>query len=443
MRRTLTRRDFMKAAAFSVAAMKTGPAIAAPGSANEKLNIAIVGVGGQGAYSYGNVRKENIIAIADVDSVRAGRPFARMDASGQFTDYRRMLDKLHNELDAVVVATPDHTHFHPSYMAMDYGLHLYLEKPMAHNVWEIRKLTELAEHKGVATQLGMQRHVKDNMHRVTELVQSGAIGEVTEVHSWVNSERGMYPRQEEPQTVPATLDYDLWLGPVEHTPYDSKITPYGWRFWWDFGTGESGNWGCHILDIPFAALNLDYPTHAGADGPPPHPEMTTQAMHSWFDFPERDGRKALKLHWYQAKGGPEILKEYGLSAGGKNTLFIGTKGLLLCGFDERVLLQQDAEGNWVPKLTHEDAMEFAVPEQTVPDSPGFHVEFLNACKGDDTPPTCNFAYSGPLSETVLLANAAYRSQSSFDWDHKTMTCVNAPAAQAFIKPSYKKGWELG
>ncbi len=438
----ITRRDFIKASTLSVAVAAAGPVFAQTRNANEKLDIAFIGIGGQGAASYVNLRRENIVAAADVDSERAGKPFAMLDASQRYTDFRRMLDKVHNDIDAVVVATPDHTHFHPAYMAMDLGKHLYLEKPMAHNVWEVRKLTGLAAHKGVATQLGMQRHVKDNMHRVTELIQSGAIGDVTEVHSWVSSERGMIPRLEEPQTVPDTLDYDLWLGPVEHTPYDSKITPYGWRFWWDFGTGEAGNWGCHILDIPYTALGLEYPTRVGATGPDPHPEMTTKAMHSWFDFPAKGDRKALKLHWYQADGGPAILKELGL-AGGGNNLFIGTKGLLKCGFDDRTLYQKDADGNWAVALTEDDPMDFGVPEQTVPDSPGFHREWLDACKGGSTPPTCNFSWTGPLTETVLLANAAYRSKSEFDWDHKTMTCKNAPEAQAHIKPDYKKGWEIG
>lgn len=438
----MTRRNFLRTTAAGMAAMKAGPAFAASKSANEKLDIAIIGVGGQGNFSLKNVRHENIVALVDVDSVRAGKAFEHIEKSRRFTDYRVMLDKMHKSIDAVVVATPDHTHFHPAYMAMDLGKHLYLEKPMAHNVWEIRKLTELAAHKGVATQLGMQRHVKDNMHRVTELVQAGAIGDVTEVHSWVDSSRGMFPRGKEQTPIPSTLDYDLWLGPVDHQPYDPEVTPYGWRFWWDFGTGEAGNWGCHILDIPFAALNLDYPTHAAADGPEPDSEMTTKNMHSWFEFPAKGNRKALTLHWHQAKGGPAILKERGLSADGKNNLFIGTKGMLLCGFDERVLLQQDSGGNWETKLTQKDSMGFDVSKESVPDSPGFHMEFLNACKGDSTPPTCNFGYSGPLSETVLLANAAYRSKTSFDWDHKSMTCVDTPAAQTHIKPTYKKGWEL-
>jgi predicted dehydrogenase len=441
MSNSITRRDFIKSATISVTVAAVGPAIAQPGSANERLDVAIVGVGGQGGYSYGNLRNENIVAIADVDAERAGKPFAEMDSSHRFTDFRVMLDQVQNDIDAVVVATPDHTHFHPASMAMELGKHVYLEKPMAHNVWEVRTLTELAARNGLATQLGMQRHVKDNMHRVTELIQAGAIGDVTEVHSWVSSERGMVPRLEEPQTVPGTLDYDLWLGPVEYQPYDSKITPYGWRFWWDFGTGESGNWGCHILDIPFTALVLDYPTHAGATGPEPHPEMTPQSMHSSFDFPAKGDRKALTLHWYQAKGGPPIFQELGLPAKGNN-LFIGTKGILSCGFDDRYLYQKNANGEWKLALTHEDPMDFSVPPQTVPDSPGFHQEWINACKGDPTPPSCNFSWTGPLTETVLLANAAYRSQQEFEWDSKPMECIGAPEAQAYIRPAYKQGWEM-
>ena len=231
----ITRRDFIKSATLSTVVAASAPAIAAPGSANEKLNIAIIGPGGQGNYSYQNVKRENVVAMADVDSVRAGEAFAQMDPSRRFTDYRVLFDKMHKEIDAVVVATPDHMHYHPAITALQLDKHLYLEKPMAHNVWEIRKITELAKQKGLATQLGTQRHTNPNMHRITELIQAGAIGDITEVHSWVGSDRGLVPRLKEPQKVPATLDYDLWLGPVEHVPYDSKITPYGWRFWWDFG----------------------------------------------------------------------------------------------------------------------------------------------------------------------------------------------------------------
>ena len=432
MSKRITRRNFLKAsAAFSIASMKTGPAFAKTRNANEKLDVAVIGLGGQGNSNYNGIKGENIVAMCDVDSARAGEHFGAFDSKRKFTDYRKMFDKMHKSFDAVVVSTPDHSHFHPAYLAMDAGKHLYLEKPLAHSVWEVRTLTDLAAQKGVATQLGAQRHTKPNMHRVVELIQSGAIGDVTEVHSWVGSDRGLKPRLTTPQTIPDTLDYELWLGPVKDTPYDSTVTPYGWRFWWDFGTGETGNWGCHILDIPYWALDLKYPTHVGACGPDPHAEMTPQDMKSWFEFPARGKQVPVKLYWYQAAGGPSILKEHGLSAGGNNTLFIGSKGMLLCGFDQLNLLPE------------KDYADFEAPKPFVPDSPGFHQEFIGACKGDAPPPTCNFAYSGPMTETVLLANNAYRTQAEFDWDANTMTCKGSPEAQALITPKFKRGWKLG
>lgn len=425
----MTRRSFVKSAVFGLAGLKSGAAMARTYSANEKLNIAFVGVGGQGQDNYKDMRRENVVAVCDVDFERGGPAYRNFEKSGQFTDFRRMMDKMHPAIDAVVISTPDHTHFHPAYMALDMGKHVYLEKPLAHSVWETRILTELARKNKRVTQLGAQRHAFPNMRRVVELIQKGAIGEVAEVHSWIDSERGMVPRVPGEHPVPDTLDYELWLGPVEHQPYDPNITPYGWRFWWDFGTGETGNWGCHILDIPFWALDLDYPTHVSAGGPQPHPEMTPKEFHATLDFPAKGDRSAVKLHWHQIKGGPKILRELKVPADG-NTLFIGSKGMLLCGFKNYRLLPADKYA------------DFEGPKPFIPESPGFRQEFINACKGDATPPTCNFDYTGPMAEAVLLANNAFRSGDEFDWDHKTMTCKNAPTAQALVKPVFKKGWEV-
>lgn len=428
MPKYITRRSFVKsAAALSVAS----PAIAKTRNANEKLNVALIGLGGQGNFQYNGLKGENIVAMCDVDSLRAGKKFAEFDSKAKFTDYREMFDKMHKSIDAVAISTPDHSHFHPAYIAMDLGKHVYLEKPLAHSVWEVRTLTEKAKENNLITQLGSQRHAKSNMRRVVELIQSGAIGDVTEVHSWVSSGRGMKPRSTEPQAIPNTLDYDLWLGPAKDTPYDSQITPYGWRFWWDYGTGETGNWGCHILDIPYWALDLKHSTRCGASGPEAHPKMTTQNMTSWFEFPARGKLVPVKLYWHQAKGGPAILKELSLSLKGANTLFIGSKGMLITGFDQHKLLPED------------NYKDFEYPEQSIPASPGFHNEFINACKGDKIPPTCNFTYTGPLTETVLLANNAFRTKEEFDWDSKRMVCKNAPKSQALIKPTFKEGWDLG
>lgn len=428
MNKRMTRRAFIKTAALGVAAMKTGPAIARTLSANEKLNIAMVGIGGQGLDNYKDLRKENMVAVCDVDLQRAGPAYRHFEKSAQFTDFRRMFDKMHKSIDAVVISTPDHTHFHPAYAAMELDKHVYLEKPLAHSVWETRVLTDLAQRKGLVTQLGAQRHANPNMRRVVELIQSGAIGEVAEAHSWIDSDRGMVPRKTEQTPVPDTLDYELWLGPVEYQPYDPDITPYGWRFFWDFGTGETGNWGCHILDIPFWALDLAHPVRVSGGGQEPHPEMTPKNFHATFEFPAKGNRPAVTLHWYQAKGGPKPLKERNLPTNG-NTLFIGSKGMLICGFNDHKLLPED------------QFADFKAPAPFIPESPGFRQEFVNACKGDPTPPTCHFGYTGPMAEAVLLANNAFRAQAAFDWDYESLTCKDAPEAQKLIKPVFKKGWE--
>lgn len=430
MTKKITRRSFLQSAAFAVAAMKTGPAIAQTLSPNEKLNIAIIGIGGQGQDNFKDMRRENMVAVCDVDLERAGPAYNSFEKSAQFKDFRRMFDKMQDSIDAVVISTPDHTHFHPALMAMALGKHVYLEKPLAHTVWETRVLTDLARKKGLVTQLGAQRHANPNMRRVVELIQTGAIGTVSEVHSWVSSDRGMVPVKDITFPIPSTLDYELWLGPSpKDFPYDPEITPYGWRFFWDFGTGETGNWGCHILDIPFWALHLDYPTHVSAGGQEPHPVMTPKDFHSSLDFPAKGDRPAVKLHWYQAKGGPAILKELNVPASGNN-LFIGSKGMLLCGFDNHTLLPASQYAGFEP------------PDPFIPPSPGFRQEFIRACKGDKTPPTCNFDYTGPMAEAVLLANNAFRAGTEFDWDHETMTCTNAPEAQAYIKPEFRTGWEV-
>ena len=405
-------------------------------SPNEKLNIACIGVGGRGSANVKGVGNENIVAMVDVDEQRAGKAFETHEKSRRFKDYRRMLDAVGNQIDAVVISTPDHTHFHPAYAAMQLGLHVYLEKPLAHNVWETRTLTDFARKQGIATQLGAQRHAIPNMHRVVELIQTGAIGKVTEVHSWVGGSRGMPDIPSETPTPPSTLDYDLWVGPVPNArPYHPSFCPYGWRFWWDFGTGETGNWGCHILDIPYWALGLRYPNRVKAAGPDVDDERTPKAMHCEYQFPESNQNSPVKLHWYHGK--PDILKQKGL-AGDKekdkiskkaNTLFLGSKGMLLCGFGSHKLLPE------------EDFKSFKAPDQFIPDSPGFHNEWIMACKGE-TPATCNFDYSGPLAETVLLGNVAYRT-GNFHWDAKTLSTGDNQKAQQLIREEYRPGWEMG
>ena len=398
-------------------------------SALEKLNLAVIGIGGRGSANLGGVSKENIVALCDVDDVRAGKAFDRFSKAKKFYDYRKLFDEMGNKIDGVVISTPDHTHFHIAHRAMYEGKHVYLEKPMAHNVWECRQLTNLARKKKLATQLGVQRHTIGNMHRTVELIQSGAIGNVTEVHCWIDSDRGLPQLNKKENPIPSTLKYDLWLGPAKATmAYQPSVTPYGWRFYWDYGTGETGNFGCHILDIPYWSLDLKYPTRVGGSGGLANLKTTPKSMASWMEFPATEKRSAVKLHWSQAKGGPAILKEKGLPARGNNTLFIGDKGMLLCGFNQRTLLPED------------DFQDFTTPDPFIPDSPGFHKEWIDACKGGK-PATCHFDYSGPMTETVLLGNVAFRSLGVFDWDSKNLKSSNQ-IAQRMIKEDYAKGWEV-
>ena len=421
----LNRRNLL-AASSAVAATSILPRATRANSPSEALNIACIGVGGRGSANVGGVGKENIIAMVDVDEKRAGKSFEKHPKAQKFKDYRKMLDALGSKLDAVVISTPDHTHFHPAYAAMQLGLHVYLEKPLAHNVWETRTLTDLAREKKLATQLGAQRHAIPNMHRVVELIQSGAIGKVAEVHSWVGGSRGMPAMPKDKPPVPPTLDYDLWLGPVAGRPYHPSICPYGWRFWWDFGTGETGNWGCHILDIPFWALGLTYPSRVKAAGPEPDPERTSKAMHCEYLFPTSNQDSLVKLHWYHGK--PPILEKLSVPEKGNNTLFIGEKGMLVCGFNKLLLLPEDK------------FQGFQAPDQFIPDSPGFHREWINACKGGE-PATCNFDYSGPLAETVLLGNVAYRA-GNFEWDSENLKAKGNEKAQALIRETYRSGWAV-
>jgi predicted dehydrogenase len=423
----LSRREAIQTAAGAAAAaglwLGAGTSTSAASSPNEKLNIACIGIGGRGAANLGGVSSQNIVALCDVDEKRAGGGFTKFPKARRFQDYRRMFDAMDKNIDAVVVSTPDHTHFHPAITAMQMGKHLYCEKPMAHSVWEIREMTRMAKKMKIATQLGAQRHTLTNMHRSVELVQAGVIGKVSDVHSWIGGERGMPGAAKTGESVPKHLNWDLWLGPAADRAYSSSYCPYNWRFWWDFGTGETGNWGCHILDIPFWALGLKYPTRVDASGPEVHPQQASKAMATHLSFPDQ----GVTLHWYHAKSGPPVLKEKGLSGKGMNTLFIGSKGMLLTGFGGHVLLPDDKfEG-------------LKRPDQTIPRSPGFYNEWFTACKGG-APATCDFDYSGPLSETVLLANTAYRG-GGFDWNSDTLSTGGNKKAAGLIRTEYRKGWE--
>ncbi len=409
----------------------TRPSTALAKSPNEKLNVAVIGLGGQGRANLNAMKGENVVALCDVDDKRAGDAYEKFPKAKKYFDFRRMLDEMDAQIDAVVISTPDHTHFHPAMMAMRMGKHCYCEKPMAHSVWEVREMTRMAAKMKVATQLGVQRHVMVNMHRVVELIQSGAIGDVRECYCWVGGSRGAPEIPTEKPPVPSHLKWDLWVGPAQMRSYSPAYVPYKWRFWWDFGSGETGNWGCHILDIPYWSLGLKYPTRVDASGPPVHPQTSPKSMKARYEFPAEGKRPAMTLHYDHAATGPDVLREHNMPHKGNNTLFIGTKGMLLCGFGQRKLYPEAKFADFEP------------PAPSIPKSPGFHQEWIRACKGDKTPPTCNFAdYTGPLAETAILGNLAYRAGGGFDWEADKLKASGNAKAEEYIRPVFRKGWEV-
>lgn len=427
MARKMHRRDMIRNTTLAgVGVWLVGSAARAESnSPNEKLNIAVIGIGGRGRANLNGVARENVVALCDVDDKRAGDAYEKFPKAKKFYDFRKMLEEMDSQIDAVVVSTPDHMHAHPSVMAMRMGKHLYCEKPMAHSVYEARLMTDLAREKKLATQLGVQRHTIKNMHRVVEKIQQGVIGDVTEVHSWIGGSRGMPAIPKDTPPVPDTLKWDLWIGAGPMRSYAPSICPYGWRFWWDYGTGETGNWGCHILDIPFWALDLKYPTEVETTGPPVDPRRTPKSMHARYQFPARGDKPAVTLHWYH--GAPEILKEKKLPNSQNGSLFIGSEGMLLTTFSNHRLLP-------------EEKFQDVKVERTIPDSPGFHKEWITACKGGE-PATCQFDYSGPLAETVLLGNVAYRVGHKLTWDAAKLDAHSADA-ERLIKPEFREGWPL-
>ena len=398
---------------------------------SEKLNIAFVGVGGRGRANSHGLSSENIVALCDVDDDRAGDAYQRFPKAKKYYDFRRMLDEMDKQIDAVVVSTPDHTHFHPSYMAVQMGKHCYTEKPLCHTLREVRELTRLAAEKKVVTQMGCQRHAFEKVHRVVEVLRSGAIGEVRECHTWMNGERGMPPIPTDKPAVPSTLKWDLWLGPAAERPYSPAYVPYDWRWWWDFGTGETGNWGCHLVDVPYWAMELKYPRRVEVVGPPVHPQTTSKWMTSRLEFPARGEKPPFTLHFHHSKEPPRAWKEYNIRGDeGRSNLFIGSKGQLLSHFHDYKLYPE------------KDFADFEPPPKSIPDSPGFYNEWLRATKGDKTPPTCGFDYSGPLTEVILLGNTSYRAGKSFDWDGENFQASEMEALAPYMSSEFRKGWEV-
>jgi predicted dehydrogenase len=442
--RKISRRRFLQAGGASAVAAGfwlTGGVTESharqPG-ANDRLNIAIVGCGGQGAgnASQSAIRSENIVALCDVDANRARTIFDRYPNLPKYTDFRVMFDR-HRDIQAVVVSTPDHTHFHASAHAIRRGKHVYTEKPLTHSVWEARQLKLLASRHKVSTSMGNHGTAAAGIRTGAEIIRSGAIGDVREVHVWTNRpgtfwRQGQDSRPNQRPEVPATLAWDLWLGPAPERPYHSDYAPFAWRGWWDFGTGGLGDMGCHTMNLAFMALQLGPPSSIVAETDravnnesPPNGLMVT------YEFPARGNRRALTLKWYEVRRPAANLFD-GEEVRSSGSLFIGSRGKLY---------SPDDYGSTYILLPRADFRNYRLPQPTIPRSPGHHAEWIRACKGGE-PAMANFVdYAGPLTEIVLLGNVAIRTGRRLAWDSERLQATDLPAAAPFIRRAYRRGWD--
>jgi predicted dehydrogenase len=433
MNLSLNRRQFLKRAGASSAGLlftRISFGSQRKQSPNEKLNIGIVGVAHQGAYNLNNVAGENIVALCDVDETYLAETAKRFPGARTYNDFRRLLDQ--KDIDAVVVATPDHTHAVATVAALKSGRHVYCEKPLTRTLSECRVVMDTARRAGHATQIGTQIHAGTNYRRVVELVQSGAVGSVAEVHVWVNATYGGHDRPTDTPPVPSPLHYDLWLGPVPYRPYSPSYLPAVWRNWWAFGGGSLADFGCHFMDLPHWALGLRTPLSAEVvDGPSVHAESVPPWLIVRYAYPARAQQPPVTLTWYHGgrQPGPDILSA-DLAANWKGgVLFVGTKGQLLSDYSKHLLLPEKDFAGFVP------------PAPSIPDSIGHHAEWIQACK-TGSPTTCNFDYSGALTEAVLLGNVAFRARAKIDWNSAKLQARGCRQAEQFIRHEYRKGWKI-
>lgn len=456
-RSATNRRQFLSQSLAAAGALGF-PAIVSSRSPNARLNLAFIGVGGRGAANIhgltgvsvagkggGGQPTENVVAICDVNGMNLDQAAAAFPKAARFRDFRKLYEEA-KDFDAVVVSTTEHTHAYATMPALRLKKPVYCEKPLTRDIAEARVVTETAAQAGVVTQMGTQIHGMPNYRRVVELIQSGAIGKVSEVHVCVSRAWGLQSQEDaaknkdvvfvterpkEAQTPPPYLDWDLWLGPAPYRPYHEVYFPGPkWYRWWDFGNGTMSDLGSHWNDLPFWALKLDAPLTVEAFGPEPHPEIAPASMSAVYEYGPRGDMPACRLHWHQGANKPDVWKnDPFISQWGSGVLFIGDQGMLLSDYGKHVLL---------PEAKFKD---FQRPKPFIADSPGQHVEWLNAIR-NGTPTGSPFSYAGPLSEANHLGNVAFRAGSKIVWDAKAMRITNNEAANRFIRRQPRAGWSL-
>ena len=433
----MKRRTFLKqsaAAGAGLVVLKSG-ILRAGNSPNEKLNIAVIGVAGRGGANLNSVKSENIVALCDVNEKNLASAAERFPRAKTYIDWRKCLEQ--KDIDAVVCSTTDHTHAFVNIWAMNRGKHVYCEKPLANSVEEAQMVRKTyIKNKGrLATQMGTQIHASDNYRRMVELIKNGAIGTVSEARVWCSRlpEGGSYLPEVKP--VPDNIHWDLWVGPSPMHPYNPGYFGGGclaWNLYWDFGSGQIGDMGSHMMDMPYWALDLKLPTTCEAAGTPVNTDTCPQWLTAEWDHPANDWRPAVKIYWYDGGKKPGMpSKAFDRDWLFKGVLFKGDDGWLLADYGYRIMMLRG-------DMTH---YKSPTPDELIPPSPGHHNEWIIGCK-TGKPTLCNFDYSGALIENNMLALVAYRVGEKLEWDAKNMKATNCPEADRYIRKTYRKGWVL-
>jgi predicted dehydrogenase len=434
----MKRRTFLKNSTMAGAGLvilKSG-ILKAGNSPNEKLNIAVIGVRGRGGANLRGVKSENIVALCDINEKNLAAAAKEYPKAKTYVDWRRCLDQ--RDIDAVVCSTTDHTHAFINIWAMNRGKHVYCEKPLANSVEEARMVrkTYMKNRHKLATQMGTQIHASDNYRRMVELIRNGAIGTVKEARVWCSRmpKGGSYLPGGTP--VPEHINWDLWIGPSKMHPYNPGYFGgcLAWNLYWDFGSGQIGDMGSHMMDMAYWALDLKLPTTCEAEGTPVNSDTCPQWLTAEWDHPANDWRPAVKVYWYDGGKKPGMpSKVFDREELFKGVLFKGDKGWLLADYGYRILM---------PRVEN-DMTQYSSPKpkHLIPPSPGHHKEWIIGCK-TGKPTLCNFDYSGALIENNMLALVAYRVGKKLQWNTDSLRVPNCPEADRYIRKTYRKGWIL-
>lgn len=430
-----TRRDVLKASVVAAAGLAAGPKAFAQArrGANERLRFAMIGVGGRGgAHLKPAAEFGDIVALCDIDAATLTKTLADYPKAAAFADFRAMLDTMSGQIDAVVVATPDHVHAPASAMAMKLGKHVYCEKPLTRTLGEARKLQEIARRARVATQMGNQGTSSDDLRNAVAVIQTGMFGKVKEIHCWTDRSGGWWPQgveRPEPKPTPGTVAWDLWLGPSPERPYAPGYHPFAWRGWWDFGSGALGDIGCHCMNLPFWALDLREPSAVQAETSGHNKDSYPSWSIVKMEFPERGGRPPLTLTWYDSGKKPPAELGNGETLGGNGCLIVCDHATLHAP-GEYGSNCHIAGGGGLPLIEFEK-------------SPGHFKEFVIAATGGPRAKGDIVAYSGPLTETVLMGNlAVWASGERLEWDARRLRVKGRPEFDSVIHPAYREGWML-